>query len=65
MKTITLELSEEQHARLTLAAESGHETIRELLNARLIDLLEESVDPFDPRANRQRDRHEEFMRRLA
>jgi hypothetical protein len=65
MKTITLELSEEQFARLTEVAESCLETPSELLKARVIDLLEDPADPFDPRVRYQRDRDEEFLRRIA
>jgi hypothetical protein len=65
MKTITLELSEEQFARLTQAAECRYETLSERLKGRLIDLLEDPTDPFDPRGQRQRKREEEFLHRIA
>jgi hypothetical protein len=65
MKTITLELSEEQFARLSEVAESHLETPAELLKTRLIDLLEEPADPFDPRGRCHRERDEEFLRRIA
>jgi hypothetical protein len=65
MKTITLELSEEQFARLTQAAECHYEALSELLKARLIDLLEDPTDPFDPRGQRPRERDAEFLRRIA
>jgi hypothetical protein len=65
MKTITLQLSEEQYARLMQVAECRYETPSELLMARIIDLLEDPTDPFDPRGQRQREKDEEFLRRIA
>jgi hypothetical protein len=65
MKTIKLELSEEQFARLSEVAECHLETPSELLKARVIDLLEEPADPFDPRGRCQRERDDEFLRRIA
>src|SRR4051812_21088625 len=58
MKTITLELSEDQFARLAEAADCRDKTLSELLKARLIDLFEDPVDPFDPRGQGQRERDE-------
>jgi hypothetical protein len=65
MKTITLELSEEQLARLTQAVGCRYETLSGLLKARLFDLLEDPTDPFDPRWLGRRDREREFLRRIA
>ena len=65
MKTIMLELSEEQFSRLMQAAELSCETIPELVKDRLIDLLEEPIDPFEPRSRRERERDEAFRRRIA
>jgi hypothetical protein len=65
MKTIMLRMSEEQFNRLRLAAECRWETLADLLRARLIDLLEDPTDPFDPRGQWQRERDEEFPRRIA
>jgi hypothetical protein len=65
MKTIMLELSEEQFARLRQAAECRYEALCKLLQARLIDLLEDPTDPFDPRGQLQRERDGEFLRRIA
>jgi hypothetical protein len=65
MKTIMLRMSEEQFNRLRLAAECRWETLADLLRARLIDLLEDPTDPFDPRGRWQRERDEEFPRRIA
>ena len=65
MKTITLELTEVQFAHLTKAAESRNETPAGLVKVRLFDLLHGPTDPFDLRGRLDRDREEEFLRRLA
>jgi hypothetical protein len=65
MKTIILELSEEQFARLRHSAERRHETLPELLKARLVGLLEDPTDPFDPRWHRSHEMEEDFARRIA
>ena len=65
MKTITIVLPEEQYARLTEAAECRDKSLSELLKARLIDLLEDPTDPFDPRGQCQRERDAEFLRRIV
>jgi hypothetical protein len=65
MKTIMFEMSEEQFARLTRAAEFRYATLSELLKARLIDLLEDPIDPFDPRWQLRWEREAEFLRRIA
>jgi hypothetical protein len=65
MKTIMLEMSDEQFAHLTQAAEFRYASLSELLKARLIDLLEDPTDPFDPRWQLQSEREEEFLRRIA
>ena len=65
MRTIMIEMSEEQFSRLARAAECHHEVLSELLKARLIDLLEDPLDPFDPRGQRRRESEDEFLRRIA
>jgi hypothetical protein len=65
MKTITFELSEEQFAHLKRSAECRHVAPRKLLKSRLIDLLEDPIDPFDPRGQLPREREEEFLSRIA
>jgi hypothetical protein len=58
-------LSEEPFALLTQATERSYETFSELLKDRLIDLLEDPPNPFDPRVQHQRQTDEEFRRRIA
>lgn len=65
MKTLMLELPDEQVARLELAAECRNRSLVELLKVRLIDLFEDPADPFDQCGQRLREKDEELLRRLA
>jgi hypothetical protein len=65
MKAITLVLPDEQVDRLELAASRRDKPLAELLKIRLIDLLEDPADPFDPRGQFLRERDQELLRRFA
>jgi hypothetical protein len=64
MKSITLELPEEQVALLKHAAGCRNMTLAELLTVRLIELFDDPADLFDPKGQRLREEDQKLLRRL-
>jgi hypothetical protein len=64
MRSITLELPEEQVARLKYAAGCRNMTLAELLTVRFSELFDDPADPFDPKGQRLREEDQKLLRRI-